>query len=443
MSKNKIIFFIIAAVLIIATIFLFLTLASSGSKKTQTSAWKELKIWVYDDAASDYTSIIDSFKENYPQYKSKSITVESFWDELTYEKSLTNALFSWNGPDIFMLGNESFSPLENNTIIISPSNLSPNDFRLNFKPFFSDNLIVSDPENPTVEYVKWVPIWYESLWVIYNIKYFRPSNLSTWENVLWSLEKVLKKPWNVVPIALWNGVGVSRVAEVIASLFSLEWVHDIKQANGAVVKQVLSFYKAFWDEKGTNTYDEKYSSSTDRVDIDAFTSGNVAAVLWFPRDIKNIESVGYQKSLLYASHFPGYADGNEKQTIFFRYLWLNSDSENIALAEDFLAFVASEAGQEKIITSMPYYLPASASVESKVLEQKIYPNYNIVYKNFIDTEADILSFDMWDKQFFTSEVKKIADMERGYETAFEKMRSYIVCSSQKIKTLLNISSSCK
>lgn len=443
MNKTKIIFAILGIILLWLIILLVTNLSNSNERRPVSSAW-DLTLWtLYDDEGS-FKDIVNDFKTKYPQYNSKKIEVESFWDYYTYERALSNALISESAPDIFALLNTQSSPLENAVSVISPSKISPNDFRVNYKPIFSQDLIISDPENPSSEYVVWVPFWYETLGVLYNRRYFtRPSELEDWSSVITSMKEITQRSWTIVPLAVGNASWVSRYASIIMSFLWLEGAESLKAANNNQIKQVFSFYKAFFENSGDNRYSILSAPLTGKTDIDFFTEGDVAAMIWFPRDIQEIDKIGYQSNFLYAAPFPKYAGSEVVQSVEYRYFVANNNSPHGIFVEDFLTYLASQDGQEKIIETFPYYLPAHLSVEERVLEQKIYPDYNIVYKNFIHPDARNISFDTWDLHQFETSLWTVLEMDSGLERSFSQTQKYILCSSNKANSLLNLSSSCK
>ena len=115
-------------------------------------------------------------------------------------------------------------------------------------------------------------------------------------------------------------------------------------------------------------------------------------MIGYPRDLLAIDKIGYQKSFLLAHSFPSYAGKEAKVSIKYNYLALNKDSSKKEIAGDFLAYLASVDGQAQILEYFPYYLPAETSVEAEVGEKKILPQYNIVYNNFINPTATLVTF---------------------------------------------------
>ena len=163
----------------------------------------------------------------------------------------------------------------------------------------------------------------------------------------------------------------------------------------------------------------------------------------YPRDLLAIDAIGYQKSFLLAHSFPMYAGKEAKLSVKYNYMVLNKDSAKKVIAEDFLSYLASTEGQSKILEYFPYYLPAESSVEKEVAEKKILPAYNIVYNNFIIPTATLHSFDLSDRNYFMEHISQILDTPSKQSQNIETLKSYVICSTAKHQTFLNLSSPCK
>ena len=107
-----------------------------------------------EDEVGKFQEYMTLFKDQSQSYKNKEIMVESFSDVESYKATLTAAFLSGNGPDIFLLNNSENSPLENQIMGIDPAIVSPNDFRLRFKPVFGSDLIITDENDSTIEFLK-------------------------------------------------------------------------------------------------------------------------------------------------------------------------------------------------------------------------------------------------------------------------------------------------
>jgi len=443
MNTNKIIFSIVWAVLL--AIIFYLVIWLSNSQKVTTQVWAgDLSVWILNDDEDLFWDFVQRFKEDLPQYSGKNITVESFSDETSYVNSLTSAFLNGVWPDIFMMSNSEESLFENQISAIRSNIISPSDFRLNYKTVFTNDLVVSNPADASEEFLRGIPVWYETLWLIYNRKFFtRPSELETWSSLIVAIKNISNRSNSIVPLALGNASWVSRSTSTIATLLWLEGATSLFTTSTNQIKQVLSFYRAFWDSSGDNKYDILSSPLVDKSDIDFFADGDVAAILAYPREIEAIDAIWYQSSFLYASTLPRYVWSDKKQVIDYNYFVLNKDSSSPTFSLDFLKYLSSSNGQLAFSDTFPYYLPAHIWVETEKLEKKIYPNYNIVYKNFISDDTELVSFNMWNRILFNQTIDEVLSLDTWNEERFSKLKSYIVCNSTKYSSLLNLSSPCR
>ena len=444
MSKNKIIFSVIGAIVLISLFFLAINMNSSKKTSKGTVTAGDFRIWIIGDSVSDFQKITAKFKELNPGYGSKNIVVESFSDWQTYTNSLSSAVFSGEAPDVFVLNNSESSLFENQILWINPWVISPNEFRLKFDPIFWDDLIVTDEQDSTVEFLKWIPAGYEALGIFYNRKYFlRPSEMKTWSDFSKEVQNIAEKYSNIIPVALWNGVGINRASEIISALIVLEWRWSLVSTDSTQSRQVLGMYKGFGQRDGDNRFNILSAPFIDDKDIDFFTQGDTAAMIWYPRDLLEIESIGYQKSFLFATPFPRYAGSENKTSINYNYFVINKDALFPNMAGAFLAYLASSEGQQFYVDTFPYHLSPDVDVAISMSEKKILPGYNIIYKNFISDDSQLVSYDVWNKNIYDSSLSNILDMDSWYDQRFKELSSYIICSSTKQSTLLNLSSPCK
>ncbi len=444
MNKNKMIFTIIALIVLWLISLLIVTLTSTDDGKWKTRTSWDFTIWILWDEVGKFQEYITEFKEDYPEYKNKTFLVESFWNEETYKDALTASMLWWEWPDMFLLNNSESSVLENQIMWIDPSYVSPNDFRLRFKPVFWSDLIVTDSTDETIEFLKGVPVWYEALGVYFNRKYFlRPSELRSWSDLAKEVKNIKDKYSNIIPIALWHGTSVTHAADIVISLFVAEWASSLVTTDSNQVKQVLWMYSEFWNKGGDNEYNTILDSIYSQKDIDFFVEWDVAAMMWYPRDLFTINEKWYQKSFLFAAPFPRFTWSEPSIAINYNYFVVNKDTIHDTLAFDMMKFMASEEWQEDFIEKFPYYLSPELKVEESMLEKKIHPGYNIVYKNFVEEDMLPVSYDVWSRNTFYRELENILDMQSGQEWSFTDLSSFVVCSTAKHSTMLNLSSPCK
>lgn len=445
MNINKIIFWILWIILLVWVIF-FVSQLNSDSKRKQTNTQNtgDLRVWILYDDPKNYTEIIKAFKEAVPSYKNKNIVVESFNDLKSYESALSSAFFKGVGPDIFVIPSQSKSPFENMVLALDPSILSPNDFRLEYNPFFGSQMILNDKENKK-EYVTGVPVGYETLGIYYNRRYFiTPSSLSTWSGISTEVQKINEKNRNkIVPIALGNGTSVSRSPEILSSLLSLEGVDSLQSLDSSKSKAIIALYQAFGDINGENSYNTFLPNSYRTNDFDYFSQGDVAAIIGFPRDLVEIDKRGYQKNFLFAAPFPAYTQDEKNTNIYTRPYYINKNSNKVDFASYFLTYLASEPWQRAFLKAYPYYLPTRSDLFTEVQEKKILPDYNIVYKNFVSEGEKLQNFSVADAGEYDSRIRPILDSDIAPSERFINLKNYLVCLTTKHTSLSSLSSSCK
>lgn len=141
MSQNKLIFFIVAGVLIVLAVIGVMSLSSGGSNSV-IKAPSSLSVWVVGDDSAGYSDIIAGFKKANPSYATTDIQVTKFATEKDYESTLTNMMADGNSPDIFMVpSNEGNTVFSGKTLDIPSSVINTDDFSKNFNKLFDTLLI--------------------------------------------------------------------------------------------------------------------------------------------------------------------------------------------------------------------------------------------------------------------------------------------------------------
>lgn len=77
---------------------------------------------------------------------------------------------------------------------------------------------------------------------------------------------------------------------------------------------------------------------------------------------------------------------------------------------------------------MPHYIPAASSLLLEFQERKVHPSFNVVYKNFLHQDAELISFKAQSYEQYTQGLRNIFDGNSAYDTQFEKLRAQIICS---------------
>ena len=450
MNKNKIIFGIIGAILIALFIFWVFALRSStnkwGIEKTKSDTFN---IWVVWDDKGDFLLFLENFKSIKPEYKKTIINVESFTNYEEYYYALTSAITKWKAPDIFVLNNGEKEPVFFEQISgIDPNIINPNDFRKKYKWVFWDNLILTytDSEWKEKEFLAGVPVWYETLWIFYNRRYIKSADLTSLPSLNNLIGALRKRFPNVIPIWIWNGSTVYGVADIVTQFFMLEsWVNKLLDVTGTKLKQSLASYLLFGDDDGKNAYNSKFTElkTLGQDNLDLFSKWETFMVMWYPRLIKKIDEKGFSKSFLRAEPFPHYFSWDGKTLLNYHYFVMNKETSNYPLGADLLSYLTTDSGASAYLSKFPYYLPSLLSLESDKLEEKIEPNYNIVLKDFYNSDFELASFDRGIKNIYDRDIVSILDNSSNYENSFNAFRRTIICKANKLVSLENLSNKCE
>ncbi len=451
MNKNKLIFAIIWIIILLLLIFIILNLNKNNNNRNNTNNSWVFKIWMVWDSVDWTDKIIENFKKEYPKYKSQEIKIESFASFDDYYYTLSSAIMSDNAPDIFVLNNNEKNPIFSSQIIWLDSQIiNPNEFRKKYAWVFADDLIVSSWEwTEKEEFLAWIPVWYETLWIFFNRRYINTDELSSitsLNNKIWELKK--SKP-EIIPIWIWNGSTVQYSSDIFTQFLMLEdGVESINDATWNKLKSWLLAYTLYWDEKWDNAYNSKFESlkNSSQTSVDLFSKSEIFMIVWYPRLINTIKEKWFGRNFLDATFFPYYHSGKWKTLLNYNFFVINKDSIKQDLANNFLWYLSTEKWAWEYLKNYKYYLPAMLSLESDKLSEKIHDDYNILLSDFYSSENELLSFDKWIKNIYDKNIISILDnissYDRNYEKDFEKFRLSILCKTKKITTLDDISTNC-
>jgi ABC-type glycerol-3-phosphate transport system substrate-binding protein len=446
MNKNKIIFWILWAIIIAILVFwVYLLNASTNKAKTSTPKG-QMSIWVLRDSAESFAQVIADFKSKNPSFTNASIKVESFSSTREYFLALASAFVNGKTPDIFVMQSDEKSIFRDQITGLSPSKLNPQDFRKNFKEFFGDTLIqTTTPKWETpIEFVSGVPVGYETLGIFYNRKYFQAKDMTSWGGISEASKTLSDKNSTLVPLAIGNGSITPEASDIMTQFLMLDGAVSLESLESKGIKEWLATYLSYGDAWGTNRFNTKLLElqQSGKNALDIFASEDTAAVIGYPRMIAQIDTLGFRKSFLFATPFPHFTLTKGKSLTRYSYFVINKSTPNYEFAESFLAYLASEAGAKKYLTTFPYYLPALVNLEAESLNQKISSNYNIVLKDFYNSDVSYGAFDKSIAYVYDEALEKILDDSINAVSKFEQMKKDINCLSNKIIKFEGLSSSC-
>lgn len=420
-------------------------MTKNTNKPAQTGTKNALTIWIVWDKTSSYTPIIADFKEKNTKYKNLNITVESFPDFEDYYLALGSAFSKGKWPDVFVFNNnEKVSAFEDQTIGINPSLVHPNEFRKKYKWVFADDLIARSGDS---EYLKWIPVGYESLWIFFNRRYIRSSDLKTLGSLTSTIQKKKKDfSWKVA-IALWNGSMVTNSSDIATQFVLLEdgSSNTIERIEPKIFQNGVVSYMNFGFSESDNAYNSlaKEMKAAGKNETELFSEGKILMLVGYPRLINAIDASGYRSSLLLAASFPHYVPNQWKRLINYNYFVINKNSVNRDAAQDFLVYLGTEEWAKSFFTAFPYYLPALLSLESDFIEKKIHKDYNIILKDFVDASYSLTSFDKGITSIYDQKLEAILDNETTPLMVYQKFIRSVVCKTNKVRKLTGFSSICE
>ena len=423
MNTNKIIFAVLGSIILFLIIMLVLQLnRGTEPRQAEKQGW-DFNIWTLDEERASFDRLIADFKDEFTRYANTNIGIETFSDRTLYEQTIISSLWAWNAPDIFLLNNKDTSPLENHVIGISPSVVSPNDFRRDFYPVFSEDLVLNIEKT---DFLKWIPVWFQVPALYYNRRNFpRPSELGDWGRLGIEMESMAQRS-NIPPLALGVGSGITRNSSTVLSFLTQEWVWDIEEVQNTHTRQVMSQYRALW-LIWNQTYIELAWDNPELSDIELFARWDVASILAYPRDIKTIADIWFSSNMLFVSPFPLSEWKRDSVAIDYDYYVIQKNTSNLQLAEDFMSYLASRRWQEMYWELFPHQIPAQPSLAIERAEEKIHPRFNVIQRNFLRDQTELISFWVWNTLVFESTLQEILDSENRFDSRFQLLKSRISC----------------
>lgn len=445
MSKNKIVFLALWIIVLIFFIILALILNSKSAKKTWWSQKDTFSIWLIWDDKTKFDIVLNDFKKKVPVYKNSTFQIISFHNYEEYYNSLMWSFLNGKTPDIFSLNNNDSPFFDGQILWLDANVINPDEFRKNHEVVFSHDLIRKmKVENKEVEFLAWVPLWYETLGLFYNFREVKWKNLSTWSyinDVIRELSNQNGSTW----IWIWNGSTVSMVEDIITQMFLLDGIDTLSNITPDKLKSSLSNYFRFGDETMDNKYDKFYKElmPAHKTNLNLFSAGDIQMILWYPRILEDIDKNGFNKSFLRADVFPTYSKDKWKLLVNYNYLVVNKNTKNTPLALDLMRYLGSSEGQKKYLETFAYYMPTMLSLLEKRLEENVKEWYSIKYKDFYNKDLELTTFNKWMRTIYDKEVSLILDSPQNGVDLFDILRKRLLCMSSKIITWEGLETSCK
>lgn len=441
-NRKLIILIIIWAISLI--LILLLLLSRSDKKVVYKSEWK-FKIWIIWDSKTKFEEFTSDFKLANKTMSNIEFNVTSFPNFEEYNLALKSAFIKWESPDIFVLNNNETSIFEEKVYALSNLKIDIHKFRQEYNPLFIDDLIVNVWEGEEKkELLKWIPVWYETLWVLYNARFrLKRSDF----NFTYSLDSAIRKiKWfDVIPLWIWNWSSVDYAGDILAQQFLLNWMNWIKNTKDIKTKEVLAEYMEYGSEEWDNAYNSLYAKSkvSWKNNIDFFAEKQVWAIITYPRIIEKLKTYWFSSKLLYAAPFPHRTTKDGPTLANYNYFVINNDSQQKVVAIAFMNYINSDEGAKDFLWKYKYYLPARRTLEDELWKKNISSFFpNIQLRDFYSDEP-LSSFDKGNKIIYDRWIKNVLDNFSSYIDSYNSFKDSLICKTDKILELKNLSTSCE
>ncbi len=420
MSSKKIIFLITTLIILLWLAYSVWKISKSGGTKTWALTGS-LSIWVVGDTTSGYDSLIEWFRISAPEYKNTKIEFKKFKNTESYQKILLSTLADGNGPDIFTVEAGSDSILKDKIEPIPSEYINITDFDKRFEDLFLPLIESSWSADTLKTFLRWVPLWYETLAMFYN-KSLLLTLPTTWNEV--STLYIDGKNPSIFP----TNIGMSpRYTPYALDIIALFWLQSGVDGFGSIEKwsDALANYESYgntrvlwWESEGdtvsgsqNQTLWEKEStlSETKLTTIDLFIRGEIAMVIWYPSLVKDIEDAKKRagnlaiNSIVLTERIPQESPSVRSVNLArYSYFWLSKSSQNAKLWAKFLSYLLTEDAEKRFIWSFPLYIPAQRSFYEIAKTTALSPIFSRArLDSFIPNEGQIVHiFDYGNKIVF-------------------------------------------
>ncbi len=444
MNKKKLIFLALLGffVIIIIVIIAFMS-SSTKSRNKENISTNDMTIWILEDSKDDFNAFLDDFKNNTGNSNFEA-NIETFSNYEEYNMALSSAEIKWKSPDLYMLNNNEKSIFLENAIWLDPEILSPDEMRSYFYSFFWDDLIYSSWEKEEkTEFLVWVPFWYETLWLYFNLSRVNDiKKLKSFPEIENLIKEFHDKKPGLTALWIWKWFTVNNISNIFINFLMSEWVNSLEDLNSGNTKKVFSEYFSFnswanWYLKADNILRKQWKNN-----IDYFIDWEIAMIFGFPRLLDTIDDKWFSKSKLRVVNFPDFINESNK-LVNYNYFVLNKNSQNKEMAYEILKYMFSEAWEKAYLKNFKYYLPARVSVYADLKNREIHDKFYIKLKDFYNSEAIYSSFNKWLKSVFDKDISLLLDSEVNYIQRVSVFIANLKCKTLKVTKLEDLSKNCE
>jgi len=444
MNKKKIIFLILLGILTIIIIVVAVIMSKNTDKNNKSQANSDnFTIWILEDSKDDFNVFLDKFKSD-TSNENFIANVETFSDYTEYNMALSSAIIKGEAPDLYMLNNNEKSIFLENATWLDPEILSPDEMRNSFYPFFWDDLIYSSGEKEEkTEFLVWVPFWYETLWLYFNLSRVNDvKRLKSFPEIENLIEEFHERKPELTALWIWKWLTVENVSSIFTQFLMSEWAENLEDINSSNIKKVFSEYFSYnsgnnWYIKADNILRKQWKTN-----IDYFADWEIAMIFGFPRLLEKLDDIWFSKRKLRAVNFPEFINESDN-LVNYNYFVLNKDSKNQEMAYNLLKYIYSENWEKSYLNNFKHYLPARISLYADLKNREVNEAFYVKLQDFYNPEAEYSSFDKWLKSIFDKEIVVLLDDEVNYLKRAWDFISSLKCKTLKVIKLENLSTSCE
>jgi ABC-type glycerol-3-phosphate transport system substrate-binding protein len=364
-----------------------------------------------------FSDIIEGFKKSVAkEYSNLTIRFTNFGTYADYEKNLLNVIADGNSPDIFLVPSDGGKLLESKTDFLPESVIDINDFAKRFPQF--DDLIVrekqTDDAKDLVQYLKGVPLGYESLGLFYNLKLVRQRIPTLWADLDQKIQSSdsgagdeEKPQYSLIGLGLGSRY-IPDAPDIFALFLAQNKLSSIDKLDDSAAVSALDTYRAYAQaENGGISHLVPEMNDLHLTAVDMFVRGKIGILVGYPSLLREIAfamkrsgSTSFSSSMLRTSEIPQITDNGQNAVNLMRYCTfaVSKNAKNSLLAARFVAYLSTKEAQESFMKHYPYYLSALQELEEKQIGEPILPEGTISFKNakygaFILSKGSYVSFD--------------------------------------------------
>lgn len=434
MSSRKIIFIVIAILLLLSGVFALWKISTS-KELAKAEKVDSLSVWVVWWTTEQYNTLFSGFSSYKKEYAKTKLDIRVFPDYDQYRRILLSTLADGWGPDIFMVDAGADDILEKKLEPIPEDIIDFSNFEKEYEDIFLSLITSTGSWDKKKQYIKGIPLGYETLGIFYN-KSLLLSVPKTWNEVSAMYENGALP--NVFPTNIGMGSRFTPFStDIIASFLLSTGIQSYEKSGGAGgVNEYKSYALAEMkrptgentqDETGTTTktlFSEKKTMEDEKLStIDLFMRGKIAFVVGYPSLVSEIEKA-YKRAwdaavggILLTERLPVESVGKaETRLARYDYLALSTKTKHALASVDLLAYLLTETALEKRNEAFPLLIsPRRSDYESSAR--------NSLSKVFAKTRLE---------SFIPLPGEKMEVFHYGLKTTFEKIFGEDIDRSEKI-----------